>query len=329
MEEDDWDEGEINGDDEAHESRKVPEKDNHDKNLDGEDRDRIAEDGHVENSRINQDPNRIEVHSEANNEIPIRPPVQTGVPMGDKRQCHTLEVQSSNECDIHNNLYPDTLKDLNKNKEDGGVGDLDNPTHSPSPLDGIDLDFNRNMGNQAHSRKVVLSSCPGEGEIEAEYNQEDAEIDEDRSVHDRSVGSQPFIDFDGADSSQSFDLNSEPMERCDWFDIEEEVLRCGKSKKSKNKDKKSKRLENVKYCTFPITMKSKDVLKAKAYKKNKKADQSHTNHSSPNKSESSINISEEILKTKNLGSEVGFQMEGFDEMLRNEIEGEGVTRKQS
>ncbi|KAI3513091.1 hypothetical protein L1887_20417 [Cichorium endivia] len=99
-------------------------------------------------------------------------------------------------------------------------------------------------------------------------------------------------------------------------------------KKSKNKDKRSKKQVNAKSSTFSATMKPEDILNANAYRKNKKAESSHKNQSSPNKSENSLTISEEIIKTKNVGSEVGFQIEGFDEMLRNEIEGEGMTKKQ-
>lgn len=100
-------------------------------------------------------------------------------------------------------------------------------------------------------------------------------------------------------------------------------------KKSKSKDKRAKKQGIAKSSSFPATMKSKDILKANAYRKNKKADHNYKNQSSPNKSENSITISEEILKTKNIGAEVGFQIEGFDELLRNEIEGEGMIRKQS
>ncbi|KAI3500594.1 hypothetical protein L1887_36418 [Cichorium endivia] len=256
--------------------------------------------------------------------------------MGDTHEC---EVHSSNECDINNFTNLDALKDQNKNKEGGGAGEsevcpnqiqLEIPIQSLSPLREIEMDSDRNRGNQAQLRKVVLSSCPVEDEIEVENIQEDALINKDMLDHEVSVGVQPSSDLDGVESSQSIDLNSEPLEKYDWFDIaEEELVRYEKTKKSKNKDKKSKKLGKTISSSFPVTVKPKDVLKAKVYRKNKKADQSHKNHSSPNKSQNSISISEEILKSKNVGLEVGFQMEGFDEMLRNEIEGEGMIKKQS
>ncbi|KAI3708475.1 hypothetical protein L2E82_37645 [Cichorium intybus] len=334
--EDDWEEGEINEEDETHERHKVPETDNHDKHLDGEDRNRIDEEDHIVNSRLNLDPNRIDAQSESNCENIARSPVQNNTPMGDTHEC---EVHSSTECDINNLTNPDALKDQNKNKEGGGEGEselcpnqiqLEIPIHSPSPLREIEMDSDRNRGNQGQPHKVVLSSCPGEDEIEVQHIQEDALINKDTLGHEVSVGGQPSGDLDGVESSQSIDLNSEPLERYDWFDIaEEELVRYEKTKKSKNKDKKSKKLGKAISSSFPVTMKPKDVLKSKFYRKNKKADQSHKNRSNPNKSENSINISEEILKSKNVGLEVGFQMEGFDEMLRNEIEGEGMIKKQS
>ncbi|KAI3514745.1 hypothetical protein L1887_13413 [Cichorium endivia] len=185
------------------------------------------------------------------------------------------------------------------------------------------VESDKNKKFQAQFHKNGPSDGQGIESFVEVHNQVGDPDMEDGSDQDRLGGTQPLIELDGADSSHSIDLNSEPMERYDWHDLVEEYLLRHGTKKSKNKDKKSKKQGNAKSSTFLATMKPKDILKVNAYRKNKKAESSHKNQSSPNKSENSITISKEIIKTKNVGSEVGFQIEGLEEMLRNEIEGEG------
>ncbi|KAI3508777.1 hypothetical protein L1887_23791 [Cichorium endivia] len=45
-------------------------------------------------------------------------------------------------------------------------------------------------------------------------------------------------------------------------------------------------------------------------------------------SNSGCSVSIEVEKTKNFGKEVGFQLDGFDEEVRAEIEGQGVMKQQ-
>ncbi|KAI3723422.1 hypothetical protein L2E82_34975 [Cichorium intybus] len=56
------------------------------------------------------------------------------------------------------------------------------------------------------------------------------------------------------------------------------------------------------------------------------ADQGDVQHSSLSKYGCSVSI--EVEKTKNIGKEVGFQLDGFEEVVRAEIEGEGVMKQQ-
>ncbi|KAI3680336.1 hypothetical protein L2E82_50438 [Cichorium intybus] len=214
--EDDWEEGEINGNDETHENSNVPESEIHGKNVDG---DKLEDEGKVVSSRPNSEPNDVDVQN------------------GEK----------NDNLDRNGDHRPDPTQ-----SQVGGASD------------GIDLDSVKNKSKQAQIHEIGSSGCQGgEGHAESFYHV-GASNDEDRSVHGT-------LDIDGADSSHSIDLNSEPMDIYDWHDIdEEEVLRRGRAKKSKSKDKRSKKQGIAKYSTFPVTMKPKDIFKANAYRKNKK-----------------------------------------------------------
>ncbi|KAI3791266.1 hypothetical protein L2E82_04978 [Cichorium intybus] len=325
-EEDECEEGEINENDDAQENSKVPESDFHGNCVDG---DKPEDEGYVENSRLFSKPNNVEVQIGENDEY-------IDTPIGDTSDAHNLVEHVLKEGDCHvlsnQNIPNNRIAEI----EDEGVGELRLDTNyvhvgndegacdqvEVDPV-GIALNSQKNKGIQAQFYQNGSSGCQGvEGYVEP-LNQVDVSNDEDRSVQDT-------LDLDGGESSQSIDLNSEPLDIYDWYDIaDEEARRRGRAKKSKSKDKRAKKQGIAKSSSFPATMKSKDILKANAYRKNKKADHNYKNQSSPNKSENSITISEEILKTKNIGAEVGFQIEGFDELLRNEIEGEGMIRNQS
>ncbi|KAI3739857.1 hypothetical protein L2E82_30269 [Cichorium intybus] len=222
--EDEWEEGGIYGEDEAHEVSKVPKSGIHGNNFDG---DKVEEEGHEEDSRPNSKPNETGVPFEAYNENIENASILKDVPLEDTRDLQNIEYQNTKEGNSQGFMNQDPW--VNRNSDFGvGCGD------------GSDM--------------------------------------EDRSDQDRHGGTHPIIDLDGANSSHSIDLNSEPMERYDWHDVvEEDLLRHGKSKKSKNKDKRSKKQANAKSSTFPVTMKPKDVLKANAYRKNKKVELSQKN----------------------------------------------------
>ncbi|KAI3789531.1 hypothetical protein L2E82_02330 [Cichorium intybus] len=108
---------------------------------------------------------------------------------------------------------------------------------------------------------------------------------------------------------KSLDLNSDPIEI-----IEEQFLR------HKHKDKKGKKLD--KQTLGAMSLKLKDVVRAKNVKKQKRPHKSQSANQSPSKSLNSVSM--ELELTKKVGSAVGFQLEGHEHMLRSEIEGEGV-----
>ncbi|KAI3788826.1 hypothetical protein L2E82_01604 [Cichorium intybus] len=100
--------------------------------------------------------------------------------------------------------------------------------------------------------------------------------------------------------TQSIDLNSAPCHNNVGAGMESAKDDCdGKQDQVKNKQKKTK-----KTCSSKNThssMKFKDVIRA----------------------------NNKIQKTKNIDEEVGFRLDGFEDQLRVEIEGEGVSKLQS
>ncbi|KAI3680290.1 hypothetical protein L2E82_50516 [Cichorium intybus] len=122
-------------------------------------------------------------------------------------------------------------------------------------------------------------------------------------------------------SDDSIDLNVEPDEGIGK--LGEDMIRSqDHPKKHRNKDNKGKISKVVKNAHASV--KFKDVVCAYSSKKSRRYDillSNRPNHSSPSKSGDSLSI--ELGLTKNVGSAIGFQMDGFDHMLRSEIEGEG------
>ncbi|KAI3690350.1 hypothetical protein L2E82_48352 [Cichorium intybus] len=129
-------------------------------------------------------------------------------------------------------------------------------------------------------------------------------------------------------SSQSFDLNTEPFEvNKDGYMDPISIRHNGSICDSKAKGKKQKKASNAK--AVPTSMKLKDVMRANfanSQRKQKKSNRSQNSQNSPSKSKNSISV--EMMKTKNIGDEIGFCLDGFEEMLRDEIEGEGVLKQQ-
>ncbi|KAI3750508.1 hypothetical protein L2E82_21147 [Cichorium intybus] len=122
-------------------------------------------------------------------------------------------------------------------------------------------------------------------------------------------------------SDDSIDLNVEPDEGIGK--LGEDMIRSqDHPKKHRNKDNKGKKPKAAK--NNPASVKFKDVVRAYNFKKSRRSDSlpsNRSNHRSPSKSSDSISI--ELGLTKNVGSAIGFQIEGFEHMLRSEIEGEG------
>ncbi|KAI3780081.1 hypothetical protein L2E82_09963 [Cichorium intybus] len=276
-EEEEWEEGEINREDETHEVSKVPDSGNLGDNFEG---DRVEDEGHEEVSRHNLDPTKNGDLFEANNENVEVVFIPKDAQLEEDRELQNIELQNIT----------------------GGSNSF--PGRKQHSYDNV-MESERIKCPHAHSCKfAAVDGREYVGAIEMS-NQGGGSDTEGRSKHDNFGETRPIIDLDGADSYHSIDLNSEPTERYDWYDlIDEDLLRRGKSKKSKNKDKRSKKHAIVKSSTFPTTTKPKDILKVNAYRKKKKAESSHKNQSSLNKSENSLTISEEIIKTKNVGSEL-------------------------
>ncbi|KAI3750347.1 hypothetical protein L2E82_20981 [Cichorium intybus] len=69
----------------------------------------------------------------------------------------------------------------------------------------------------------------------------------------------------------------------------------------------------------PISMKLKHIVRTINQKKSKTVNGGRSSQVSPN------TVSIEIEKTKEIGAEVGFRLDGAEDLLRSEIEGEGVN----
>ncbi|KAI3740215.1 hypothetical protein L2E82_30639 [Cichorium intybus] len=113
------------------------------------------------------------------------------------------------------------------------------------------------------------------------------------------------------------DLNTEPTGPCCDKADNQANQESGKGKKQK----KSARLVK----SVPPSMEMKDIVRANFQKKAKKGEGEKA-RSSSNGSINSISI--EVMKTIEVGQDVGFQLDGFDQILRKEIEGEGVNKCQ-
>ncbi|KAI3708636.1 hypothetical protein L2E82_37947 [Cichorium intybus] len=127
-------------------------------------------------------------------------------------------------------------------------------------------------------------------------------------------------------SRHPFDLNTEPYEGSK--DVNKEIV-SGLHKESIPDSKGTKQKKSINAKVIPTSMKLKDVMRANyanSQRKSNKTNRSQGSQNSLSKSENSISV--ELMKTKNIGDEVGFCLEGFEEMLRAEIEGEGVFNQQ-
>ncbi|KAI3723310.1 hypothetical protein L2E82_34797 [Cichorium intybus] len=138
------------------------------------------------------------------------------------------------------------------------------------------------------------------------------------------------VEDEDDDDTQSFDLNNMPLDPLDkMVEAAEDQVWREKARISKIKERKDCKANNSK--SAPISLKLKDVWIANGQKRHKKIvgrQSGQLSRENSVNSENSNSISVEIIKTKNNGMEVGFQLDGFDEALRCEIEGEGVAGKE-
>ncbi|KAI3753251.1 hypothetical protein L2E82_25298 [Cichorium intybus] len=187
-------------------------------------------------------------------------------------------------------------------------------------------------GNQSNStgQQIPIQhhvSCSNKSHPTADDPLKNLDTDigeDDPSVNNETQGS------DDDDLSHSLDLNSDPVvSENRAFEMEEEFFRKGRSNKANKKGKKQKKQSSTKptgtdkSAPISISMKLKDVLRSNSIRRHKKQDGNHTSQNSNNDVESMNSISAEINKTKDIGEKVGFRLQGFEEVLGQEIEGEG------
>ncbi|KAI3525497.1 hypothetical protein L1887_04335 [Cichorium endivia] len=130
------------------------------------------------------------------------------------------------------------------------------------------------------------------------------------------VGRDQGGEHQSSEPFKNIDLNTTPAESIDESGEEERSSKhVGISQKYRSKEKMKKNHNTV-------SLKLKDLVRSSNYKKSKRTENAKSTQSSPNNSNTSI--STEIIKTKTIGAEVGFQLEGFEHRLRSEIEGEGA-----
>ncbi|KAI3723471.1 hypothetical protein L2E82_35073 [Cichorium intybus] len=102
--------------------------------------------------------------------------------------------------------------------------------------------------------------------------------------------------------------------------LEAEIQENQESGKAKKQKKSAKLVKGV-----PHSMKMKDIVRGNFQKKPKKGEGEKA-RSSSNGSINSTSI--DVMKNIEVGQDVGFQLDGFDQILRKEIEGEGVNKCQ-
>ncbi|KAI3507419.1 hypothetical protein L1887_22404 [Cichorium endivia] len=121
------------------------------------------------------------------------------------------------------------------------------------------------------------------------------------------------------EESNSMDLNTEPVENFED---------CGVVNSScqdhRNKNRISTKVNKAKIGL--ASLKLKDVVHANNFKKSRRLHISQSMDQSTSKSCNSVSM--ELEMTKMVGSAVGFQLEGYDHLLRSESEGEGVSKNQ-
>ncbi|KAI3782104.1 hypothetical protein L2E82_12137 [Cichorium intybus] len=192
------------------------------------------------------------------------------------------------------------------NRESGG-----NPDNCP-----INIDF----GNEGDDR----GSYTGPGAVGSTSNQHNSEGNVGQS---QAWGKSNFNfsgeveegDRDGNDStSKSIDLNFIPTDG---------HMESGGNEVGDTNVKSKKK--GACATTNPISMKLKDIIHTRNANSSKKAKKKQGKNGK-GASQSSLNVSTnsiscEVIKTVNIGKEVGFQLDGFEEILRAEIEGEGAS----
>ncbi|KAI3520227.1 hypothetical protein L1887_09516 [Cichorium endivia] len=199
-----------------------------------------------------------------------------------------------------------------------GSGNFD-PTLSPKTIASPHVDPNYGKSQSTDQPNGVLSplelECPEIDHCIPSHGFDgEFEDDDNLNTHRKTI------------QTQKIDLNSAPSDNHEAAGLKsaDEGL-AGIHDKIKHKQKKSKKAGSLKNTS--ISMKLKDVIRASNNKRQKRVDGVQSGQSTSNKSDNSLFV--EIQKTKNIGEEVGFRLDGFKEQLRTEIEGEGVPKQQS
>ncbi|KAI3691133.1 hypothetical protein L2E82_49351 [Cichorium intybus] len=204
--------------------------------------------------------------------------------------------------------------EANEDKGEENTNDQVNATaksHQDGGNNDITVDFTPEVGDRLN--------VPGTFDQEQEAtvpitDQEHQKKTRGFEEHSGEVGEHSSCDSSVGSESHTIDLNNEPKKTGKFGDEGNKKIRLQSSK--------------VKSKSLPRSLKPKVVMWANRQKFQKKRDKAQNSQSSQDISESSNSVTAEIFKTMNIGNDVGFQMQGFDEMLRSEIQGEGVNRFQ-
>ncbi|KAI3525944.1 hypothetical protein L1887_05081 [Cichorium endivia] len=241
-----------------------------------------------------------------------------GGPILKERSLET-EGEDARDDDDHSN------NNIGDNGPEGQIWESNSNRVEGRSLEDSSYDHDRNIvtevpgGLEKNSKDTPIDACGdcGTQRIETwEINADD---------HVCLDNNHTFSGRDFVVNSQSIDLNIEPHESTEKINGTEEVLGSENAQIPRLKEKKQKKTHKSK--SAQVSLKLKDVLKGNGHRKQKKYVGLQLSQSNLDHSESSINISEEIDMTKKIGNDVGFQLDGFEEVLRNEIEGEGVFSK--
>ncbi|KAI3523897.1 hypothetical protein L1887_02387 [Cichorium endivia] len=213
--------------------------------------------------------------------------INSPVDLGEERQNETTIVGAGNHgCeDTQNNCWA--------NQESNGK-DEDSGSQNGPEEEGLLPTHHKPDDNPSNSQEGDNSEQGSPGEVRSGINEGDNS------------------------SINSIDLNCCPTER---------QMNSGENEDRGTNGKIQKK--GVYATLNPISMKLKDRIHTKNANSSKKA-KKRNGKSGKSASQTSQNISVnsiscEVLKTANIGKEVGFQLDGFEEKLRAEIEGEGAA----
>ncbi|KAI3781807.1 hypothetical protein L2E82_11833 [Cichorium intybus] len=225
-EEDEWEDGEINGYEDEHEVSKVPESDIHGKNRE---EDKVEEDGHEQDSRPSVKPTEKDAAFVVFNENTENAPILNVAQKENDAPFVVLNENTENtpvlnvvQMEDTGEINQEPLVIENAEFEEGGGKDQMREKKS-----------GQNMAQFRKGRSTDDQETKGDTDLQFQEYGSDIQNSSDQIEFGET---QPVFDLDGAESSQSIDLNSEPLEGYDWQDlVEEDLLRRENPKNLKTK----------------------------------------------------------------------------------------------